>query len=165
MASRTSFIMRGDPRHGYMYGDPGLFGFLGKGLKFLGRAAGVVPQETRLAITGGGVLSKTAGIVRAHPGAAAAVGGLAAAGAGAALEHAARGGGMMRGGGGGFEILTSTRSGRPRQILVGGKVITVGRRRKGISAAAISGAFRLARLAHMFAGVARTGRRTHARKR
>jgi hypothetical protein len=161
-------MVMGDPRHGYMaYGDPGFGSFLRKVGGVAGRLLGVTSPKISLALpgpSGGGVLSKVGGIVRAHPGVVAGGAGALAIGAGAGIEALARRGGAHPMAGG-MEVLSTTRSGRPKLVLVGNRVVNLQRRRKGISAAAISGAFRLARLAHAFGGAMRTGRRpVHRRK-
>lgn len=160
-------VLSGDPR-GFRFpaalageeGDP-LFGFI-SGAIGAARGLGRIFRRRPQAIT------RAAQVISARPVTSAIAGGVAAGGAGAALESllAGRSAGGMMGVPGGFTILRASRTGRPTKILTPqGRVISLVRRRGGISAAAIRGAFKLARLAHSFGGVARTGRRPRRRTR
>lgn len=157
-----------------MAGDPGVLGALmGLGSRIAGgiirKTAPIVPvgrAGTVLArIAGGarGALTKTAAVL--GPAGTAVLGGAAAGVAGgmiAGRPSAAAGAALA----GGFQVIKMGRTGRPLRILTAdGRVVNLVRRHRGISASAISAAFRLARLAHAFGGAMRTGRRPHHRKR
>lgn len=161
-------VLSGDPRGfrgliGEDVGDPGFItGLIGGGVRIARGAARLFRRRPPMALA-----TRAAQIVSARPITTAVAGGLAAGGAGAALESLLAGGAGGGGGmPGGFTVLRVSRTGRPLKILTPqGRVVSLVRRRGGISAAAIRGAFKLARLAHAFGGVARTGRRPRARLR
>lgn len=135
-------------------GDPGLITAAVAGARGIGRI---------FRRRGGTAITRTGRTLAMRPVTTAIAGGAAAGVAGGALEAllAGAGGAAIGGMPGGFTVLRVSRTGRPIKILTPqGRVISLTRRRGGISAAAIRGAFKLARLAHAFGGVARTGRRT-----
>ncbi len=149
-------ILLGDPGVGSIFRSiasrlPVVGGIFQRGLPALGPARGV-----------GGPLGRAVGRatrVLSTPVGAGAAGAIVGAGIGSL------GSTVLNGGGGpaGWITITDRRGRATKMIAPNGRVVNLRRRRRGISAAALSGAFRLARIAHAFGGVARTGRRPRRR--
>lgn len=168
MPSRQALaLMSGDPggAGSAFVGDPGIFGSIFRSVGSM--AVSSIPGVGPAARIGGGAIGRAVGrsarVLRTPAGAGAA-GGVVGAGIGA-LKQAF--GGVSGGGFGHLDgyVTILSRTGRPVKIITPqGRMVNLRRRSRGISASALRGAFRLARIAHQFGGVARTGRRARSRK-
>ncbi len=165
MPSRQAMVLLGDPGgagEALVTGDPALGSIFGAVGSLASRFFRRRPPTGIVRAPGGplGRIFGRASTVLRTPTGAGAAGAIVGAGIGSLVGVEAGGGG---GGAAGFLTITDRR-GRPIKIIApNGRVINLRRRRRGISAAALSGAFRLARIAHAFGGVARTGRRPRRR--
>ncbi len=150
-------LSTGDPGGEFtLLGDPGIWGSLGRALGSFAPGGALAPTAGQL----GRIRGRASSVIRQHPVATGA--GIGAVGAAAAIGL----GGVIAGGSvNGFIPIHSKKGRLIKLVAPSGRVVNLVRRRRGISAAALSGAFRLARIAHQFGSAARTGHRPRRRAR